>query len=42
MKNNRTSMYAYIISKLRKESTDEIQGHEDWAAIEKGRVPLIL
>jgi hypothetical protein len=37
-----TSMYAYLISKLSKESQDEIQGHADWADIEKTRDPLKL
>jgi hypothetical protein len=33
MQKDRTSMYAYIISKLSKESLDEIQGHVDWPSI---------
>ena len=39
---DRTSMYAYLISKLSKESQDEIQGHADWPDIEKTRDPLKL
>jgi hypothetical protein len=35
-------MYAYLISKLSKESQDEIQGHVDWPDIEKTRDPLKL
>jgi len=42
MRIDRTSMYAYLISKLSKESQDEIQGHADWADIEKTRDPLKL
>jgi hypothetical protein len=30
MRIDRTSMYAYLLSKLSKESQDEIQGHADW------------
>jgi hypothetical protein len=39
MRDNRTSIYAYLISKLSKESQDEIQGHADW---ENTRDPLKL
>jgi len=42
MRIDRTSMYAYLISKLSKESQDEIQGHADWEDIEKTRDPLKL
>jgi len=42
MRVDRTSMYAYLISKLSKESQDEIQGHTDWSDIEKTRDPLKL
>jgi len=44
MRIDRTSMYAYLISKLSKESLDEIQGHADWQAkkIEDTRDPLDL
>jgi hypothetical protein len=35
-------MYAYLISKLSKESQDEIQGHANWPDIEKTRDPLKL
>jgi hypothetical protein len=42
MKINRTSMYAYIISKLSKESLDEVQGDANWATIKAGRDPLEL
>ncbi len=41
MRINRTSMYTYL-SKLSKESQDEIQGHADWADVEKTRDPLKL
>jgi hypothetical protein len=37
-----TSMFAYLISKLSKESYDEVQGHKDWATIESSRDPLQL
>jgi len=39
---DRTSMYAYIISKLSKESLDEIQGDKNWTVIEAARDPLQL
>jgi hypothetical protein len=39
---DRTSMYAYLISKLSKESQDKIQGHADWEDIEKTRDLLKL
>jgi hypothetical protein len=42
MRVDRTSMYAYLISKLSKECQDEIQGHTDWPDIEKRRDPLKL
>lgn len=44
MRVDRTSMYAYLISKLSKESYDEIQGHADWQTkkIEDTRDPLDL
>jgi hypothetical protein len=42
MQVDRTSMYAYLISKLSKESQDEIQGHTNWPDIEKTRDPLKL
>jgi len=42
MEVDRTSMLAYIISKLSKESLDEVQGSKDWAKIEASRDPLAL
>jgi len=42
MRIDRTSMYAYLNSKLSKESLDEVQGHTDWASIEASRDPLQL
>jgi hypothetical protein len=42
MRIDRMSMFGYVISKLRKESQDEIQGHEDWEKIEDSRDPLNL
>ncbi len=42
MEIDRTSMYAYIISKLSKESLDEVQGAKDWAKVEASRDPLAL
>jgi hypothetical protein len=42
MRIDRTSMFAYLISKLSKESYDEVQGHKDWATIESSRDPLQL
>jgi hypothetical protein len=35
-------MFAYLISKLSKESYDEVQGHKDWISIEASRDPLEL
>jgi hypothetical protein len=37
-----TSMYAYLISKLSRETLDEVQWHADWASIEASRDPLQL
>jgi hypothetical protein len=42
MQVDRTSMYAYIISKLSKESLDEIQGDANWASNKASRDPLEL
>jgi hypothetical protein len=42
MRIDRTSMYAYLVSKLSKESFDEVQGHADWSRIEAARDPLQL
>jgi len=42
MKVDRSSMFAYLISKLSKESLDEIQGHKDWKSIDSERDPLRL
>jgi hypothetical protein len=42
MQVDHTSMYAYLISKLSKESQDDIQGHTEWLDIEKTRDPLKL
>jgi len=44
MRVDRTSMYAYLISKLSKESYEKIQGHMEWQAkkIEDIRDPLDL
>ena len=42
MRVDRTSMYAYLLSKLSKESMDEVQGHADWKTIETSRDPLEL
>jgi hypothetical protein len=42
MRIDRTSMFAYLISKLSKESYDEVQGHKDWGTIESSRDPLQL
>jgi len=42
MKIDRTSMFAYLISKLSKESLDEVQGDEAWSTIESSRDPLEL
>ena len=38
----KTSMYAYLISKLSKETLDKIQGQPDWPKVEKNRDPLDL
>jgi hypothetical protein len=35
-------MFAYLISKLNKESYDEVQGHKVWTTIESSRDPLEL
>jgi len=37
-----TSMFAYIVSKLSKESYNEVQGHKDWSKLELSRDPLEL
>jgi hypothetical protein len=42
MKIDRISMYAYLLSKLSKESVDELHGHRDWTTIESARDPLNL
>jgi hypothetical protein len=42
MQIDRTSMFAYIISKLSKESLDEVQGDKEWVNIEESRDPLEL
>jgi hypothetical protein len=42
MKVDCITMFAYIISKLSKESLDEIQGHTSWADVEAERNPLEL
>jgi len=42
MQIDRTSMFAYIISKLSKESLDEVQGDKEWVKIEASRDPLEL
>jgi hypothetical protein len=42
MKIDRTSMFAYLISKLSKESLDEVQGDAAWSQIETSRDPLAL
>jgi hypothetical protein len=42
MKIDRTSMYAYLISKLSKESLDEVQGDAAWSTIESSHDPLEL
>jgi hypothetical protein len=39
---DRTSMFAYMLSKLSKESMDEFAHHEDYATIEAERDPLKL
>jgi hypothetical protein len=38
----RTSKYANLISKLSKESLDEIQGHADWNKFESSKYHQIL
>jgi len=35
-------MFAYIVSKLSKESYNEVQGHKDWSKLELSRDPLEL
>jgi hypothetical protein len=35
-------MYAYLLSKLSKESVDELNGHKNWSTIEASRDPLSL
>jgi hypothetical protein len=35
MRIDRISMYAYLLSKLSKESVDELHGHKDWSTIEQ-------
>jgi hypothetical protein len=42
MRVDRTSMFAYFISKLNNESLDEIQDQPEWPKIEKSRDPLDL
>jgi hypothetical protein len=42
MEVEKTGMYAYIFSKLSKESQDEVQGADKWAATETSRDPLEL
>jgi len=42
MKIDRTSMFAYLISKLSKESLDKVQGDASWKKIEASRDPLDL
>jgi hypothetical protein len=42
MRIDRISMFTYLISKLSKESVDELQGHKDWTSIEALRDPLRL
>jgi len=42
MKIDRTSMFAYLISKLSKESLDEVQGDGGWGTVETTRDPLEL
>ena len=42
MRIDRTSMYAYLLSKLSKESLDEVQDHPDWSKVEASRDPLEL
>jgi hypothetical protein len=40
MKIDRMSMFVYLISKLSKESLDEVQGDAPWSTIESSRDPL--
>jgi hypothetical protein len=42
MRIDRPSMLAYLISKISKESLDEVQGHKDWEVIDAERDPLKL
>ena len=42
MKIDQTSVFAYIVSKLSKESLDEVQRDKDWTTIEASRDPLAL
>jgi hypothetical protein len=42
MQVDRTSMYAYIILKLSKESLNEVQGSGQWDTIEASRDPVEL
>jgi hypothetical protein len=42
MKIDRTSIFAYLISKLSKESLDEVQGYGTWDTVEASRDPLEL
>jgi hypothetical protein len=42
MRIDRTAMFPYLISKLSKESLNEIQGHADWVKAESDRDPLQL
>jgi hypothetical protein len=37
-----TSMFAYLISKLSKESLDKIQGYADWSKVDLSHKPLQL
>jgi len=42
MRIDRVSIFAYLISKLSKESVDKLHGHKDWNKIELERDPLNL
>jgi hypothetical protein len=42
MRANRASMFAYILSKLSKESLDELKRHEKYAEIDEKVDPLLL
>jgi hypothetical protein len=42
MRANRASMFAYILSKLSKESIDELKRHQDYAEIDEKVDPLLL